>query len=140
LEKQISILRCEEHDKEVVLFCQSHHKFLCVECFLEHKDHVDNCINSTEAFIDSLLVKVHQILKGQKDLLNTILLEIEGMRKLPKIDIDHLMRFAHKLKVLEKELLFGDKKLELTQLLLKLPKQSDVEPQERIAQIPEQPA
>ena len=94
LEKQIPILLCEEHEKEAGIFCQSDHKFLCVECFLDHKDHINDCIKSTEVFIDSLLMKVYIILKDQKSLLKTILVEIEGMRKLPRIENDHLMKFV----------------------------------------------
>ena len=87
LEKQTPILRCEDHDKEAVLFCQTHHKFLCAKCFLDHKDHIENCKDSTDEFIDSLMVHIYRILKDQQDLLNTLLKEIEGMRRLPKINI-----------------------------------------------------
>jgi hypothetical protein len=75
-----------------------------------------------------LLSKTYEVLKDRVDLLLEFVKEIEGMRKLPKIDIDKLMEIAKKLRDLEVELLLGKIGLELTEHLLGVRIQNSIQP------------
>ena len=78
--------------------------------------------------VNDLLLKTYEVLKDRVDLLQEFVKEIEGMRKLPKIDIDKLMEIAKKLRDLEVELLLGNIGLELTEHLLGVRIQNAVQP------------
>jgi hypothetical protein len=100
---------------------------MCIDCTPQHSDHHDNLVTCTEVLIDFLMDQVYNILTGRQEVLANLVKEIEQMRKMPKIDLETLMAFVEKLKAIEKELLLGGNEIEITNLLLKFPKQNPVQ-------------
>ena len=104
---------------------------MCIDCAPQHSTHHDNLVTCTEVLIDFLMDQLYNILTDRQEVLAKLVFEVVQIRNMPKIELETLMAFVEKLRAIEKELLLGGSEIEITNLLLKFPKQN---PDQQVAQ------